>query len=173
MFVSLPPQHILKISMNAEIKTARLWDSTPTQVTLRLLPEIWHVSLRNHSGVSHFGASSVAFASVVTMVFVTVWPYSRLSVTAIQTSQKVQLYSSFFFLSAVKEFKTSILHQRIDASVVTERLLYVNGTVFVFPWQFSMTLQTQVFTPWPRWCRRCQVRNDNSTLLYSNNNPTP
>lgn len=62
MFISLPPRHILKIPMNAEIKTSRLWDSTPTQVTLGLLPEILHVSLRNHSGVSHFGASSVAFA---------------------------------------------------------------------------------------------------------------
>lgn len=56
MFISLPPRHILKIPMNAEIKTSRLWDSTPTQVTLGLLPEILHsIPEESFRGLSFWG----------------------------------------------------------------------------------------------------------------------
>ena len=71
-FIPLPKRHIFKIPVNAVTKTTRLFNFTPIQVILVWLSAAFvevkycTASLRNHAGVSHFGASSVAFASVVT-----------------------------------------------------------------------------------------------------------
>ena len=77
----------------------------------------------------------------------------------------------------------SAIHQHIDVntSIVSQRLLEVNGAVYVLLRQFSMSLQTQVFSPCFGDPGLDDEEEDKSgmtsppynTFSDSNNNPTP